>query len=204
MGKERQVGLERQIEKREKDSSKLRRLEVDARVRVKTLLKLFKELGIRKDKIVAANHNDKGPTFIDIFPNASSEFRLPVIHIQANKKGRLRYFVSSPQPVDQTIMPVEDDPFIFGPARDLSLPVMEGTRIGLVFKTHLNPKGDKFVYYLDEETGAFRIALPRSRHCGHAVEIGGEKVIGLEFRPKVNAEGDAISSGRVLFLGPPE
>lgn len=179
-------------------------LEVSAEERVKALLKLLKKLGIRKDKIHAADHNGRGPVSIDIYPNASIEqSRLPVIHIEAGKKKGLRYSVSSSKPLDENIFPGPENPEVLLPARDLLLPVMEGIRVGLTLKTHLNQNGDKFVYCLDEDTGAFRIALPRRHHGKKAVEIGDESVIGLEFHPTIR-DGDAISTGRVMFLGPPQ
>jgi hypothetical protein len=181
----------------------VKELEVSAEQRVATLLRLLKVIGIRKDKIVAANHNGKGPTSVDIFPNASIEtHRLPVIHIESGRKGRLKYSMSSLIPADPGRIPTDDDPSVLSPARGLQLPCMEGTRIGLNLKTHLNPNGDKFVYCLDGETGIFRIALPRHKHKKNGVEIGGELVIGLEFRPRIN-DHDAQPLGRVLFLGPP-
>jgi len=202
MGKEDCRWLETVDKKRRTDGEKgIRELDVSAEKRVAVLLKLLKRIGIRRDKIVAANHNGKGPTSVDIFSNASNRYHLPVIHIESSKR-RLRYSISSLTPSDSEQLPDDDNPELLQPARELIVPALEGTRIGLNLKTHLNPKGDNFVYHLNTDTGAFRIALPRHRHDKDAVYIGGEPVIGLEFRPRIN-DNDAQSSGRVLFLGPP-
>ncbi len=193
------------VRRKDEGSERVKVMEVSPEERVKVFLELCRRLGIRKDKVIAANHNGKGPTSIDIFPNASiKETRLPIIHISIGKKGGLKYSVSSPVAVDCDKFPgTDDNPDVLSPARDLLSPVMEGTRVGMIFKTHLGQKEDKFVYCLDEDSGTFRIALPRGRHKKDAVEIGGERVIGLEFRPRINENGDAVSSGKVFFLGPP-
>lgn len=55
----------------------VRELDVSAEKRVAVLLKLLRRIGIRRDKIVAANHNGKDPTSVDIFPYASERYHLP-------------------------------------------------------------------------------------------------------------------------------
>lgn len=184
-------------------AQKVKELKVGSAKKLATLTKLFKRMGIEDERITVSDHQGKGKTAIDISPNASRDYKLPVIHIEIGKKGRLRYKVFSPKPRNTHELPGEDNPNVLQSSRDLVVPSLEGTRLGLNIKTHLDSQESNFVYCLDEVTGVFRMALPKNRHDKDSVKIGGHSVIGLEFKPDINKEGEAISSGKILFLGPP-